>query len=71
MLQGDITATLDGLMTNNPQEASRDEWNEESKLSIQLSHRASATQAMEVPQGGPQTSLICDGLSAYGPFPFQ
>ena len=23
---------------------------------------------MEVPQGGPQTSLICDGLSAYGPF---
>ena len=32
MLQGDITGTLDGLMTNNPQEASRDEWNEESKL---------------------------------------
>lgn len=40
-------------------------------FSIQLSHRASATQAMEVSQGGPQTSLICDGLSAYGPFPFQ
>ena len=32
MLQGDIIATLEGLMTNRPQEASQDGWNEESKL---------------------------------------
>ena len=32
MLQGDITATPEGLMTNNPQKALQDEWNKESKL---------------------------------------